>query len=355
MHRVDTMPFPRSLEDISAEWLTSALAEAYPGTRVDGLSFGTIIRGMATKAQVHLHYNAAGLAHGLPPSAWIKSGFDATNADLMSHSVAEVEFFRDLAPGLSINLPHSWLQLVDPNAPNGLLMLEDLTLRNARFGRQTTPLEPEEMRRVLTLQAGYHGAYWKSPKLDALGWLKRGGMLVESDVCGIFLDFWPTASAAPRWDHVPKALRDPALIRRAIDQLHANDIRDANCIVHGDAHQGNLFFNTDGTPGYLDWATIMYGHWAFDVAYLMVGSQSVENRRALEKEQLAFYLDALEAAGGERIAFDSAWLAYRQHAMWMFMTTLCPVEFHPEEICVHNAERACTAITDLDSVAALLG
>jgi hypothetical protein len=348
------LPFPRSLEDISAPWLTSALLPDYPGTQVESLTFGTIIRGMATKVQVHLTYNAAGLAHGLPPSAWIKTGFDATNANLMSHSVAEVQFFRDLAPGLSINLPRSTLQLIDPDAPNGLLMLEDLTLRHARFGRQTIPLEPDEMRRVLALQAGYHGAYWKSPKLESLGWLKRGGMIVESDVCGIFLDFWPTASVAQRWDHVPQALRDPALIRRAIDQLHANDARDANCIVHGDAHQGNLFFDPDGTPGYLDWATIMHGHWAFDVAYLIVGSQNVDNRRALEREQIAFYLDALADAGGERIDFDRAWLAYRQHAMWMFMTTLCPVEFHPEEICVLNAERACAAITDLESVTALL-
>jgi hypothetical protein len=322
---IETMAFPRSVEDISAAWLTSALARDYPGTRVESLTFGTIIRGMATKAQLHLTYNDAGVALGLPASAWIKSGFDATNADLMSHSVAEVAFFRDIAPELSVNLPQSWLHLVDPDAPNGLLMLEDLTLRPATFGRQTTPLEPEEMRRVLALQAGYHGAFWKSGKLDALLWLKRGGMIVESDVCGIFLNFWPTASAAERWDHVPDALRDPGLIRRAIDALHAVDAREANCIVHGDAHQGNLFFDPDGTPGYLDWATIMHGHWAFDVSYLIVGSQSVENRRALEKEQIAFYLDALAAAGGERIAFDDAWLAYRQHAMWMFMTTLCPV------------------------------
>ena len=253
-----------------------------------------------------------------------------------------------------MNLPRSWLQLIDPTAPNGLLLLEDLTLRHVTFGRQTTPLTPEEMLRVLDLQAGYHGALWKAPLLDALPWLTRGGMIVASDVCGIFLDFWPVASQAPRWQHVPAALNDPALVRRAILQLHQNDQREANCIVHGDAHQANLFFDVDGTPGYLDWATIMHGHWAFDVSYMIVGSQSVENRRRHEREQLAYYLDRLASAGGERIGFDDAWRSYRQHAMWMFMTTLCPVEFHPEDICMHNAERACAAITDLDTVASLL-
>ena len=346
--------FPRSLEDINAGWLTEALSKDYPGTDVEMMSYGTIIRGMATKAQIHLEYNAAGRAHALPPSAWIKSGFDAKSEELMSHSTAEVLFFRDIAPDLPVNLPQSWLQLIDPGAPNGLLMLEDLTLRNASFGRQTTPLEPEEMLRVLDLQAQYHGACWKSPKLETWSWLKPGGMIVESDVCGIFLGFWPVAEKQPRFELIPDTLKSPTMIREAISKLHTIDNANAHTIVHGDAHQANLFFDPDGTPGYLDWATIMRGHWAFDVSYLIVGSQTVENRRKHERDQLAFYLDRFAQAGGEKVAFDEAWLAHRQHAMWMFMTTLCPVEFHPEEICMLNTERAVAAIVDLESVDALL-
>jgi len=234
------------------------------------------------------------------------------------------------------------------------LLLEDLTLRHATFGRQTTPLEPEEMLRILDLQASYHGATWKNPKLDTWHWLKPGGMIVESDVCGIFLGFWPVAEKAPRFELVPQMLKDPALIRQAIMRLHELDNAQAYSIVHGDAHQANLFFDPDGRPGYLDWATVMRGHWAFDVSYLIVGSQTVENRRKLEREQLAFYLDRFAASGGEAPALEVAWNAHRQHSMWMFMTTLCPVEFHPEEICMLNTERAVAAITDLESVSSLL-
>lgn len=346
-------PFPRSLDDIDAAWLTTALSARYPGTVVDGFSHGTIIRGMATKVQFHLAYNEAGDRHGLPPSAWIKTGFDAADEALMAHSATEVHFFRDLAPHLPVNLPASYVEVIDPDRPNGILLLEDLTLRGARFGRQTTPLEPDEMMRVLELQAGYHGALWRSPRLTALDWLRFGGMLVDGDVCGIFLGFWPVAEKAPRFELVPDGLRDRALIHDAIHRMHDLDARDPHCIVHGDAHQGNLFFDADGRPGYLDWASVGTGHWAFDVAYVLAGSQTVENRRALQRDQLAFYLDRLAATGGERIAFDDAWLAYRQHAMWMFMTTLCPVEFHPEEICILNTERAVAAISDLDSIGAL--
>ena len=347
------LAFPQTTDDLTRDWFSAALAQRYPGTEVTGLTPSTVIRGMATKARFELAYNAAGLAHGLPPSLWVKSGFDALNDELKSHNRTEALFFRDLAPLLPIGLPKSYLELLDTGTSNGLVLLEDLTRRNVRFGRQTEPLTPEEMVQVLALQASYHGALWGDPRLAQSDWLTVGGMIVASNVCDIFLGFWDTAERQPRFDHVPPALRDRSLIRTAIQTMHAVDARAANCVVHGDAHQGNLYFEPDGRPGYLDWASVMRGHWAFDVAYLMIGSQSVENRRALQRHQLGFYLERLAAAGAPAPAFEDAWLAYRQHAIWMFMTTLCPVELHPEDICMNNAERACAAIIDLESLASL--
>jgi len=347
------LPFPKAVEEVTAAWLTQALGERYRGAEVTSCTPTTIIRGMATKARLELTYNAAGQAHGLPPTLWVKSGFDALNDELRSHNRTEAQFFRDLAPLLPIELPRSYLELLDPDAPNGLLLLEDLTARGARFGRQTTPLEPDEMLGVLQLQAGYHGALWRSPKLEQFGWLTVGGMIVSSNVCDMFLGFWETAERQPRFDFVPPQLRDPALIRNGIQTLHAIDARDAQCVVHGDPHQANLYFRPDGAPGYLDWASVMRGHWAFDVAYVLVGSQTVEDRRSFQRDQLGFYLECLAASGAQPPTFDEAWVAYRQHAIWMFMTTLCPVELHPEELCMLNAERACAAIVDLETVQSL--
>jgi hypothetical protein len=70
---------------------------------------------------------------------------------------------------------------------------------------------------------------------------------------------------------------------------------------------------------------------------------------------LRFYIEQLAMNGADAPVFDSAWLSYRQHAMWMFLTALCPTAMHPEEVCVLNAERACSAIEDLDTIRSLLG
>jgi len=345
--------FPKSLQEVTAPWLTAVLAARYPGTVVDDVTTGTVIGGMATKARLFLHYNAAGAAHGLPPSLWVKTGWGAHSDAFISMNATEALFFRDLAPRLPINCPKSYAELLDPDSPNGLILMEDLLLRRATFGTQSRPLEPDMMQRVLALQAGYHAAFWRSPELDGLPWLKRGGAIVESQVIDMFLGFWDTAEQQPRFAKVPAVLRDRALMRKALMQMQDNDLRDACCIVHGDSHQANMFFDPDGTPGYLDWATVMRNHWAFDVSYLVVGSQSVENRRAHEREQLSFYLDRLAANGVRAPGFDEAWLSYRQHAMWMFLTAMCPTAMHPEDVCVFNTERACTAIVDLETVKSL--
>jgi len=345
--------FPQSLQDISPQWLTDALVPRYPGTKVTAVKTGTVIGGMATKARLFLDYNDAGQSHGLPPSMWVKTGWGAHTDAFVSMNATEALFFRDLAPKLPINCPKTYAELLDPNSPNGLILMEDLLLRHVSFGTQSMPLEPAMMNRVLALQAGYQAAFWNSPALDQYPWLKRGGAIVETNVIDMFLGFWDTAETQPRFEKVPAALRDRALMRKALFQMQNNDLRDACCIVHGDSHQANMFFDPDGTPGYLDWATVMRNHWAFDVSYLIVGSQSIENRRRLEREQLRYYLDRLAANGVQAPQFEAAWLAYRQHAMWMFLTAMCPTAMHPEEVCVFNTERACAAIMDLETIKSL--
>jgi hypothetical protein len=347
------VPFPRSLEDITPDWITRALAVNYPGTRINGMRFGTVIRGMATKAQLHLDYNEAGRTYALPGAMWVKAGLETHSATLAATYRAEVNFFRELAPRLAVNCPNSYFQLLDEASGNGLVLLEDLTARNVSFGRQTEPLKPAAAARVLELQASYHARLWSAPELDQLRWLTPGGAIREANVVDTFLGFWGVAEKQPRFEHVPSGLRDPARIRRALLRLQEIDDREGQCVVHGDAHPGNLYFERDGRPGYLDWQTVMRGHWAFDVTYFLISALTVADRRAHERDLLKHYLGCLSRHGAAAPPFDLAWSSHRQHAIWTFLTTLCPVEMHPEEICVLNAERSCAALADLQTLESL--
>jgi len=350
-----TPSFPDALDEISSEWLGRLLAQTYPGVTVTALERGTVIRGTATKVEYHLSYNDAGKAFGLPPSLWLKCGFEIHASQFVSHCGAEARFFRDLSPLLPVNMPKPFGTLVDLRTQNGLILFEDLTLRPANFGNQNQPLDAPTMRRVLDLLADCHAALWKDPRLLAFDGFCPGGVIHSTNVIDIFLGFWGYAVSRPRFFHVPEALRDRELVSRAVHALMASDMADPICVVHGDPHQANLFFDPDGAPGLVDWATVMPGHWGWDVSYLICGSQTVEQRRALQSEQLGGYLSRLRSRGVDAPSFESAWRDYVRHAMWLFMTALCPTEMQPEDLCILNAERACAAITDLGTVEAILG
>ncbi len=117
-------------------------------------------------------------------------------------------------------------------------------------------------------------------------------------------------------------------------------------------------FPGTGTAHVWSWlvaeGTVMLGHWAWDVSYAIIGSQSVEQRRANEREQLAYYLACLRSLGVSAPDFEGAWNAYSRHAAWMFLFALCPAELQPEAMWIRNAERAAAAITDLGTIDSLL-
>ncbi len=335
--------------------MTVLLARRFPGVEVTGLRRGQVIRGTATKVEYELDYNALGEEAGLAPSLWLKCGFEIHASAFISHCGAEARFFRDIAPVITVNVPACYGALFDATTQNGLILLEDLNRRPVTFGNQNHPLDPIAVGRVLDLLADLHASLWRDPRLSTFEGFQPGGVIHSTHVVDIFLGFWDYAAARPRFDHVPPALRDRDRVGRAVHALLADDRADPICVVHGDPHQANLFFDPDGSPRLMDWATVMPGHWAWDVAYLICGSQTVAQRRALERDQLSAYLARLRARGVAGPSFETAWRDYVRHAMWSFMTALCPVEMQPEDLCILNAERACAAITDHGALEAMLG
>lgn len=343
--------FPWALDAISAKHIEAWLGDSYPGTRLTGLERGRVIRGTASKAEYFLRYNAAGEAHGLPPSLWLKCGLDTQIPQQASHSTIEAQFFRDLVPQLAMNLPRPYATAIAPDLSSGIVLYEDLNRRPVTFGNQNRPFDRAQMLAVLDQLAALHAAFWRDPALARFEWLRPGGVIHSNQVTDRFIEFWDYALERPRFAHVPESLRDKGRIRAAIHALLAADMADPICVVHGDPHQGNMFLDPDGKPGLLDWATIMHGHWAWDVAYAMIGAQSVEQRRLHESEQLAHYLAQLRARGIDAPGMDEARRDYARHAVWIFLFALCPVELQPEDLCTLSAERACAAILDLDTLA----
>ena len=348
------MSIPTTLAEITPEWLTEALAGRFPGARVTACQPGIIVNGMATKAQYKLTYAAAedGLPSG-PASLWIKGGFEAHSRAQPLALANEAYFFRDIRPRLCIECPESYYAVFDAEAANGIVLMEDLLTRRVTFCNVAAGLDADATANVLELQARLHARFWASPELGQFAWLSSGGSIAEDGVIDLFLGLWDGAERLPRFAEVPPKLRhrerNRAALFRMFDLARAMPI----CLVHGDTHAGNLYFDPCGVPGYLDWQQVMKGPWAHDVAGFLITALEADQRRIHERSLLVHYLDCLRAAGADAPSFDAAWDAYRRHAMWTFLWTLCPTAFHPESTCVAVSRRACAAIDDLESLTLL--
>lgn len=341
-----------ALEDVDAAWLEQALAPRFPGVAVRGFRFGTVIRGMATKARLLIDYADSA---GAPEAMWLKGGFEAHSVRSAPLYAAETRFYRDLAPRLPINCADAYHAHVDTGGGRAILLLEDLTARRARFGIPGEALSIAQAERVIDQLGELHAAPEREPGLiAAFPWLAEPSGIEQVDVIGEYFGYWDAACASPRFEKLPAALRDRRRMEAALRRMQAFDRENGRRhLVHGDAHTGNMFYEPDGALGLLDWQTAMLAHWSVDVAYFLIIALTVEDRRAHQESLLRRYLDRLAASGGQAPDFDTAWLAYRRRAGWCFLNALCPTTHHNEAICTAWAERAGAALTDLDTVAAL--
>ena len=168
------------------------------------------------------------------------------------------------------------------------------------------------------------------------------------------LDILQDMLDGPRGDPLPAEIRSAARLQRGM-QLYAAQIRERpNCLVHGDAHAGNVYRDANGALGVIDWQVLQKGEWAQDVAYHLAAVLTPQDRRANERRLLDHYLGRLKALGGPAIDVGEAWTRYRAamiygYYMWAITRKLDP------PIILEFVRRLGLAVSDLDSFAAVAG
>ena len=132
-----------------------------------------------------------------------------------------------------------------------------------------------------------------------------------------------------------------------IDDMSATSHR---CVLHGDAHPGNSFFDADDSPGLYDWQTLSFGPWAHDVSYYICSALAIDDRRRADRALLRHYLAALHAGGvANPPTFDEAWLAQRRYiAYGLHIWITNRIEFQSEANCTAMTTRLAAAAEDYD-------
>lgn len=350
---------PTRIEEIDAAWLSTALDAVYPGAVVTSLTRRQTLQGSATKVALSVTYNDIGGDHRLPAELIVKGGF-GSHAGAGAY-LGEARFYSVIAPQFpaasALRIPACCYAAQDPASRQAIVVLEDLSVRGVRFGDVRCAESVETARRTLAALAVLHARWWKSAHLGNYPWL-AGGALASDDMFGHMLaqSHWDACMRRERASRVPAALLNRERVLAAVRAMAvAGSQAGPPCLLHGDPHLGNLYFEPDGTPGFLDWQTVMKGPWVHDVTYNLIGLLDIEDRRAHERDLLRHYLDCLRGHGVEAPSFDSAWRAYRGQVMHGFLWLVCPRQMQPEPIVSESVARFAAAAEDLGTFDLLLG
>ncbi len=360
------MTLPLTLAGITPQWLSAALAGQCPGVQVSGIVVDDANSGTTGRALLSLQY--AGAVQGpprlfvkLPPDDERQRAFVAENG----MGRREALFYRVLSAEVPVRVPRCYF--ADSNAAGDryIMLLENLEDAGCSFRNSSSRYSMDYIREVLAAFARLHGMFWDSPRFtDDLAWVEPPGFhpmaprLVERAM----------EQYANSMPPVFRAMGDFYLEHAAA--IHRLWTEGTPTLVHGDVHDGNLFYDesyddatpggrTPGgrTPGFLDWAIVGRTSCMRDVAYFMTGSLRPEDRSSHQAELLEFYYRELSRNTAARVDTASLWTQYQWHAAYVWLAAVTTLamgsEWQPVNYVMRTMERLNRAVEDCDSRASL--
>jgi hypothetical protein len=354
MMRATRMPLPLTLDEVTPAWLTEALSSRFPGVEVVDAARDAERAGTSTSARFTLTYRTDGARSDLPATVYVKGGFDAVmRRRVWAALIQEARFYAELAEDVPINIPLAYFAGIDEQAPQGVLILEDMTARGVRFGHATDVTSVDTVLAQVDGLAALHARFWNDPRLHAYrDWAEPQRSYLRY-LCRP--KHWDEVLERPYGSMLLQVMPDRQAALEALDRMWAIDDARTPTLVHGDCHGGNMFYEADGRPGFLDWQCTFVGTPGHDLGELLLSSLDTEDRRRSERDIVAHYRQALVARGvTDAPSSDELFLSYRQNLMHNFASSvLNPYDMQTAEVTNITATRTLHAMIDLDAVKAL--
>ncbi|PEQ11242.1 hypothetical protein B2G71_18330 [Novosphingobium sp. PC22D] len=348
------LPLPVTVEEITPEWVSAALRTRAEGAAVEGIEVVDAVFTTCSKIRLRLDRNPAAIAAGIPELVIVKGGFEEHGRRYYQMHEREVRGYRDVYPHVPLPHPRCFFAETDEERRQGIIIMEDLVAKGVEFCHATKPQSFEQMARRLTVLARFHAGTWES---DAI---RPGGRFGDFfDFFEVMQHFFDEKSSPENWARfcdLPRGVatswrfRDRDWMVECWPKMMAYGKRQAQCLLHGDTHLGNLYIEPDGTPGFLD-TLASIGAGMLEVSYHVSASVDVADRQAWEGELVRLYLAELERNGVAPPAFEDAMHQYAVfllygHFIWMTTES----RYQPETVNTANMLRVCAAMLDHDTI-----
>lgn len=334
---------PDRTDAISCDWLSQALGLKVAECRVEDAHSGTTGR-----AVLGLKYQAGvtgpeRLFVKLPPVNSAQQDFVASSG----MGRREAKFYRQIAPEVPVRVPRCYHSDWSDDGEHYIMLLEHLDDSGCTFRNASTRYSLDYLRSVLNAFARLHASYWESERFKSdLEWLKPP---LQHDIGKLLV----ARALAQHGETMPDIFTSIAeLYLSNTDAIHRLWNQGADTLIHGDVHDGNLFFDGD-TPGFLDWAVAARGPGMRDVGYFLAGTLTSEDQHH-HLDLLEHYRQQLLAHGVPAPSLDELLLQYSWHAVYVWVSATVTLAmgdaWQPLSYAQRSLERVHSALEQVDSL-----
>lgn len=347
-------PLPLQVDEISSHWLTLALRQRHPDVTVLQHEVLETISTTTTKVRIRLQLDAAGQKAGISQQIIVKGGFEEHGRELEKMHLREVRGYRDVFPEVPLHTPACYFADFDFEQRQGIVIMEDLSLRQVTFCHATQPQSYEQAARRLAALARFHAMTWNSPELSQGG--QWGDLVDFFQVMDNFFEKYTSAEHWQRFMEKPRGVatsfrfRDRQWIRESWRRVSHYGQQLPQCVLHGDVHLGNLYIEADGTPGFLD-TLASKGPAMLEVTYFVSASLDSADRPGWETDLIHYYLDELQSCGVQAPPLADALYQYGLFLIYgLFIWQTTESNYQPEIVNTANVARVSAAMLDHHSM-----
>ena len=338
---------PGDLDSVSSDWLSAVLQVPVTGFTVLDSHAGTTGRALLELTYGKVTDAPHRLFVKLPPTDERQRQF-VTSSGMGRR---EAQFYESLAAELPVRVPHCYFAASDAAGDAYIMLLENLVDSGCTFKNASRRYSLDYIRQILAAFARLHAAYWDSPRFAFdLAWVQPP---VQHEIGAQLI----ARALQTRAATMPTVFTDMCELYLAhTDAIHRLWLRGEPTLIHGDVHDGNLFFDAD-QPGFLDWAMVARGPAMRDVGYFLAGNLTPQDQRDSGRDMLRYYREQLLAQGVRAPSEANLWQQYQWHAayVWVGATVTLAMgdAWQPVNYLIASMERLHTALETLGSVEAL--
>lgn len=283
------MSTPRTINEVTAEWLVEVLGFALDGIDVRAIAVGEGFMGQLARVALRSPDPAA------PASVIVKLPTTDPGGRFIGETMRvwyrEHCFYRDVASQMNIRVPHALVNIAEPPC----LVLEDLS--PAEPGDHVAGATLDQAQRAIDVLSRHHAAWFEHPLLPSLTWMPGLDDPSVLTLGPMFEVGWPLFLERFGEELPERCLRWCEQFARGIPEWIRGHFHEPVTLTHGDFRLDNLFFARDGTVAVIDWQLCMRAPGQADLVYFCANNLTVPMRRAHEDALIERYVAGLHAAG----------------------------------------------------------